>query len=237
MFIDGDAVILAVALCQTLSQFDEFARMKELHAPVCDGWIQRSIMEKLPALTELLLMLLAEPRISVLFGALIMAAVIDTRTRKIPNWLTVFGAVIGLAFAMAVPFSPQGGFGSALGGMALGLMLPLPLYAFGVMGAGDVKLFAMIGAFLGSSDIAFAVLCSFIVGGAAALGFALVHGVFLRMMANIKNIAQLSLFSVMGSMRPQAHIDAAASVGKVPYGVSICVGTIGYVVARHLGYL
>jgi len=227
----------AAVLRQTFSQPDEFARMSALHAPACNKWIQRPIMEELSALTELLLTLLAQPHIGVLFGFLIGAAVIDTRTRKIPNWLTASGAVTGVAFAIALPFSQQGGVESALGGMALGLMLPLPLYAFGVMGAGDVKLFAMTGAFLGTSDIALAVLCSFIVGGAAALGFALVHGVFLRMMANIKNVAQLSLFAVMGSMRPQAHIDAAASVGKMPYGVSICVGTIGYIVASHLGYL
>ena len=81
----------------------------------------------------------------------------DVLTRRIPNWLVLSGMLMGLALNSILPsgagfFSdPSGaiGFLLALEGAALGLAMLLPLYAFGAMGAGDVKLMAMVGAFLG----------------------------------------------------------------------------------------
>jgi prepilin peptidase CpaA len=45
------------------------------------------------------------------------------------------------------------------------------------------------------------------------------------------------LVSVIGGVKPTAHIDTSVSAGRIPYGVSICIGTIGYIVAKQLGYL
>lgn len=194
-------------------------------------------MDEFSSLIELLVMLITDPRSGSLIALLAVAAVIDYRTYKIPNWLTVPGAALALAYAAAVPFSPKLGFLWALGGCALGLFMLLPLYMVKVMGAGDVKLMAMAGAFLGVSDTFYAILCTFIVGGIAALGYALLHGATGRMLGNIKTDVQSILLQAAGGIRPVSMLAAGKSVGRLPYGVSISIGTIGYVVAKQLGYL
>ena len=88
-----------------------------------------------------------------LFALLAWAAVVDWRTRKIPNWLT-FGLLGGgilralllpLADVVAVDFH----VGDALLGCAAGFLLGVPLFAIGARGAGDAKLYIACGAWLG----------------------------------------------------------------------------------------
>jgi len=75
------------------------------------------------------------------------AAVTDYRTRKIPNWLTVPMAVVGLAYHSFAP----GGFGPllALAGFGVGFILLLLPWLLGGGGMGDVKLLAALGTWLG----------------------------------------------------------------------------------------
>src|SRR5262245_23535685 len=111
--------------------------------------------------------------IVLLAGLLAWAVASDVRSRRIPNKLVVAGLLAGLALQATVTpgaglFSePFGALGllKASAGMALGLVLLLPMYALGAMGAGDVKLMAMLGAFLGPLDILGAGLSSVLAGG------------------------------------------------------------------------
>ena len=64
----------------------------------------------------------------------------------------------------------------SLGGAALGLALLLPLYAIGGMGAGDVKLLAGVGAWIGPVLIWGAFVCSALVGGVMALAMVVWSG-------------------------------------------------------------
>lgn len=194
-------------------------------------------MQEFKSLIELLTMLVMDPRNSVLFAVLIVASVSDCRTYKIPNWLTGGGVLFGLGYSLVVPFSPYTAFLWALGGLLVGFVMMVPLYAIRAMGAGDVKLMAMIGTFLGVQDTFFAVIATFIVGGIAAIGFGFFHRALGRMFTNIRSAAQVTVLSVIGGIRPDTHIDASSSVGKLPYGVSISIGTIGYVTGKHLGFI
>lgn len=186
-------------------------------------------------LQELLLILVTDPRTSTLLSLLLIAAVIDYRTYRIPNWLTFGGAAFALLYSIAVPFTPFHGFLWSLGGLTVGLFIMLPLHMLRVMGAGDVKLMAMAGAFLGVADTLYAVLSTFIVGGVAGILFALYYKVFGRMISNIKASVQLMLLSAVTGTAVGNSVQAAQSVGKLPYGVSICIGTAGYVVAKQIG--
>lgn len=102
----------------------------------------------------------------------------DLRSRRVPNGLVA----AGLAVALAIPLA--GALGAADGpswrlaatsvapwaaGLVLGGLLLLPGYALGGMAAGDVKLMAMAGAFLGPGLATAAVLYTCLVGGALAL--------------------------------------------------------------------
>jgi prepilin peptidase CpaA len=81
-----------------------------------------------------------------LIGALAVAAVIDARYRRIPNWLT-FGLLIAGLVRAAMLGSQI--FGHAMLGMLVGAAIPLILYIISAVGGGDVKLFAAIGAWVG----------------------------------------------------------------------------------------
>jgi prepilin peptidase CpaA len=76
-----------------------------------------------------------------------IAAVLDYRTRKIPNWLTVSAALLGLAYNSFAP----GGMGpvTAIAGLVVGFGLLLLPWMLGGGGMGDVKLLAGLGAWLG----------------------------------------------------------------------------------------
>lgn len=194
-------------------------------------------MQEFKSFLELLGMLATDTRSMVLLLLLTIAAVIDFRTYRIPNWLTFSGMVFGLGYSLLNPGVMDKGLLWALAGLGLGFAAMLPMYVMRVMGAGDVKLMAMAGGLLGLEATFQAILCTFIVGGIASLCFAAVHRVMGRMLANIRDIFRLAVMSAAAGMRPSLHVDAAHSIGKLPYGVSIAIGTSSFVLARHFGYL
>ena len=193
-------------------------------------------MQELNSLIELLAMLVMEPRTAILFALLVMASVCDYRTYKIPNWLTAGGIVFALIYNAAVSFSRDHGFLWAFGGLMVGFMVMLPCYALRIMGAGDVKLMAMVGAFLGVTDTLHAVIYSFIAGGIAALIFAFHTHALTRMLGNLKNMTQMMMLSAIGGFKPDIQIEPGKSVGKLAFGICISIGTITYVVGKQLGF-
>ncbi len=182
--------------------------------------------------------------IVLLAGLLAWAVASDVRSRRIPNKLVLLGLVSGLALQATVTpgaglFSePFGALGmlKAGAGMLLGLLLLLPMYALGAMGAGDVKLMAMLGAFLGPLDILGAGLASVLAGGVLALLVALFQGSLRKVAGNVKLMVLGSV--LRGMSGGSARIDApSAATGQLPYAVAIATGTVCYLLlTRYLGW-
>ena len=193
-------------------------------------------MQEIHALLELLAMLVFDPRTAVLIALLVIAAVSDYRSYRIPNWLTFGGATFALVYKTVIAVSPGSAFLMAWGGLLLGFAIMLPLYLLHAMGAGDVKLMAMVGAFLGLDETLQAVLWALIAGGAGAIGFALLKGRVGRMLRNTRDVLRDLVTLSLAGVRPDARMHAGQSIGKLPYGVCISVGTIGYVLSRQLGF-
>jgi prepilin peptidase CpaA len=105
-----------------------------------------------------------------------------------------------------------------------------------VLGAGDVKLMGMVGAFLGLPETLPALLCVFLAGGLAALAFVVVHRSVPQLAANLRAMVQGTVLSALTG-QPFGGMTSAVSVGKLPYGVSISAGSLLYLVAHQLGYL
>ena len=161
------------------------------------------------------------------------AVITDLRARIIPNVLVLAGALAGILLAEIHP----GGIGllRASGGLGLGLVIFLPVYLLRAMGAGDVKLMAMTGAFIGPAAIAEAALWVLLAGGALALVFALRRGVAWRMAVNLRQM----LFSAAASVQTYTLPDFSAgpqTAARLPYAVAIALGVAGFLLASHLGF-
>jgi prepilin peptidase CpaA len=109
-------------------------------------------MPDIHTFTSALAMAHADPRSAMLVALLATATAIDWRTYRIPNWLSVGGMALGL-LGNAAAEGITSGLLPALAGLALGIAVLLPLYALRLMGAGDVKLMAAVGAVIGAPPI------------------------------------------------------------------------------------
>jgi prepilin peptidase CpaA len=189
---------------------------------------------ELRAALELLLGLLADPRTGMLIGLLVAAAWIDFSYGRIPNLLVLGGTLFGLGYAVLMPpfhTSVPEALLSSAAGMVCGFALLLPFYLLRAMGAGDVKLMAMAGTFLGFPEAVWAVLGTFLAGGALSLVYLTWKGELRRALANI---GALGVATGAGCV---PVLDARASAGTLPYGVAIAVGTVGYLALHQLGLI
>lgn len=158
--------------------------------------------------------------------ALIVAAWIDGKELRVPNWITFPMVLTGLIYNTWV--GGWGGMGEGLLGMAVGLACLLPLYAVGGMGAGDVKLMAGVGAWLGWQPTLYAFFVTTIVGAVMAVAMVLWSKTFKRHYANfvmifmewtqIKNPKKLA--EIAAERKPTMRL--------LPYGIPICIGSIAY---------
>lgn len=146
----------------------------------------------------------------------------DLRSRRIPNALTLGGALAGL-IASAIA-GGVGGIGSSGAGWALATVMWLPLYALGGMGAGDVKLIAAIGAWVGPLAIFHTSLYTAVAGGVAAAGLVIARGCVRQTYFNVQLL--LGHWRVAG-FAPQAQLTLAdAASPRLAYAIPILVGTV-----------
>jgi len=171
-----------------------------------------------------------------LFALLAAAVAHDVRARRIPNAIVFPGALAAIALHALLPGGqglfgvPMGGLGvlSALGGWALGLAILMPMYALRLMGAGDVKLLAMVGAFVGAGQILAVAIATLLAGGVLAVCWALWQGSLRRLLGNALQMVLHSGLSGLAGGAVQVEAPAAAS-GRLPYAVAIATATVGCV--------
>jgi len=176
--------------------------------------------------------LVATPRTGLLLALLVAAAVIDVRTYRIPNLLTGPGMLAGLVASTLAAGSPMTGFLNGAAGLFAALLLLLPLHALRAIGAGDVKLAAACGAFLGWPDILPALFFIVVAGGVMALGWSLVQRTTGRAASNVAQIAQsVFLAALLRTGMPNVPVQSA---GRLPYAVCILVGTATFLVVRQV---
>ncbi len=172
---------------------------------------------------------------AILLALLAAAAWFDVRLHRIPNKLVFAGALVALLLHLVLPqgagfvSTMPGGLGllDALAGLGIGLGVFLPLYCLHVMGAGDVKLMAMVGAYLGSEQIWGALFGVALAGGVLAMVIALRRGIFVRVLRNIQAGLYGSLSQVLMGGMPTFDYSAQPTA-QLPYGVAIALGTLGY---------
>jgi prepilin peptidase CpaA len=151
----------------------------------------------------------------------LVACVTDVRSRRIPNVLT-FGA----ALAAVLFQSMAGGWAGAQStvfGWLVGTAFFLPFFLVGGMGAGDVKLLAALGAWLGPTDVVYVGLYTSIAGGAIGLMVALARG---YLNTAVRNVWSLVWQWCLTGIRPVPSVTLDHGNGpRLAYALPIFAGT------------
>jgi prepilin peptidase CpaA len=152
----------------------------------------------------------------------LVACVTDLRSRRIPNILTFGSAAAALGF-QAMTGGATGAVSASLG-WVVGLALFFVPFALGGLGAGDVKLMAALGAWLGPRDALMLALYAGAAGGVLAIVVALARGYLRQAFVNIRLL--LTHWSVVG-IRPLDELTLSHSAApKLAYALPIFVGVV-----------
>jgi len=154
---------------------------------------------------------------------ILLAAVItyyDVRYRRIPNRLVLAALVSGLA--VNAVFGGWSGMRASVVGCAVAFGLMLIMHVFGAMGAGDVKLFAAIGAIIGA-HLVLSTFSVVIITGA-------VLAVFSMLRAGTSRVTMQRVLLILAGLLPGWKIPRfpapADRSQTIPYGVAIALGSL-----------
>lgn len=169
----------------------------------------------------------------ILAGAVALALIAgwtDLRSRRIPNWLTVPGLVIGMVANTVL--GGWSGLKTSLLGALIGLALLLPFVLLRSLGAGDWKLAGALGSFAGPALLMDLLVGSVFVAGLMAVALIIYKGRVRQTLRNIGHILiSLVTFRLPGT---QVSLDNPESL-KVPYGVALALTVVLYGILRKVG--
>jgi len=151
-----------------------------------------------------------------------VATFTDLRSRRIPNWLVLPFLVAGVAVSGCL----QGwqGVGQSFSGLALGMLIYGFLFWMGGMGAGDVKLCAAIGAWIGPDQLFIALVVTGMAGGIMVLCWAAFGGFFKEL---FKGAGDLVFgWTKRGNLRDPEAVVTNPLRRKMPYAPAIAIGTL-----------
>jgi len=157
---------------------------------------------------------------ALVIGALACAT--DLRAARIPNILTFGSILAGVLFHLLAP----GGSGAAAAalGMLAGLLVFFPIFALGALGAGDVKLMAALGTWIGWQPVIYVALYGAVAGGVLAVIIAMWQGYLRKALQNIT--ALVRYWSLVG-IKPLPELTLEAGAGlRLPYALPILVGLV-----------
>jgi prepilin peptidase CpaA len=151
-----------------------------------------------------------------------LGAAYDLSSRRVPNFVTLPAALVGLTI-----HGTLGGWTQLVSSLAAGLLcfsIFLVLYLAGGMGAGDVKLVAAAGCFAGLQHVLSLLFWTALSGGVMAVCLALYRH---KLIETIRNLGALFLHHRLAGLRPhpQLNIGNARTI-RLPYALAIAAGNI-----------
>jgi prepilin peptidase CpaA len=149
------------------------------------------------------------------------AAITDLKWRRIPNWLTIPALPVGLIAQTVYGEGFLQGLLGALGGFAA----LFALFAVGAGGGGDVKLFTVVGSFVGFHNLGIVFVLVAISGGVAAVIVAMRAGALTRVLKNSLMIVASVGRGRWAEFRERSDMNQPGAL-RVAYGVVIAVGSL-----------
>lgn len=159
-----------------------------------------------------------------------VAGYTDYRWRRIPNWLTMPGLVLGIAASASG--SGWTGAKAALLGAGLGLVILLPFVLVRSLGAGDWKLVGALGAFLGPQHLLTVLFATLLIAGVMAFVLVIWKK---RVRQTLRNIWRL-LGALLSLRLPgqDVSLDNPEAL-KIPFGIALAIAMILYAIGRARG--
>ena len=165
-------------------------------------------------------MSIAPAQIFFLIPLAIIIAYYDVRYRRIPNPFVLATLISGVV--MNAVFGGLPGVLSSCAGCLFAFVLMFLLHVFGAMGAGDVKLFASIGAVMGAHLVLPTFLVVVLTGGLlATISIIRAGAVF----ATMQRVLQILVGLLPGWEMPRFAVPADRRT-TIPYGVAITIGSL-----------
>lgn len=174
-----------------------------------------------PIIVEVLLALLVVP-----------AALFDFRQRRVPNWLALWGLLMGVGLNFFLYEAP--GLWMSLEGFGLALLIYFPLYLLRGMGAGDVKLMAAVGAIAGPANWLGILFLTALLGGIAAIVLVVAKDRVRKTFENLWMIlVSIRYRQAPYETNPQLDVRSEKAV-RLPHAVVIACGTVGFLAAAAI---
>jgi prepilin peptidase CpaA len=158
--------------------------------------------------------------IALLLPLAVIITYYDVRYRRIPNAFVLATLVSGV-FINGI-FGGLPGLLTSVGGCALAFGLMFMLHVFGAMGAGDVKLFAAIGAVTGAQLVLPTFIVVVLTGGVLAMVSIIRSG---RVITTMNRVLQILVGLLPGWEMPRFAVPTDRT-HTIPYGVAITIGSI-----------
>jgi len=157
---------------------------------------------------------------------LLIAIVTDLHSSRIPNWLTF--SAMGFALAGHAWLGSMHGVLFSLAGLGTGLGLFFLIYLAGGIGAGDVKLMAAIGAFVGVYGVLSSAWLAMVVGGVYAIAAMCYQW-------GLASAGQRLVYAAYGAVLVggSAWTRELALPFKLRYGLAIAGGTLLFQLGLH----
>lgn len=179
-----------------------------------------------------------EITLALLIPGILYASWIDYAQRRVPNWLNAVLAALGLVF-QGVHYGwyvhGEGGVGWGLLGLAVGFGLLIVPWLMHGMGAGDVKLMAAIGCWLGPWLTLLSFAAGALIGGVVALVMIFSTGRAVHAYTNMQTILMKmrSFDTAFGEFGGARTFGTTSQL--LPYGVPLTAGTIGVLMTYYVG--
>lgn len=147
----------------------------------------------------------------------------DLTVRKIPNWLILVGLTLAILLNAMQGLGP---FSQSIFGFLAGIAVLIVPFALGWLGAGDVKYFGVVGAFLGIAWLPRVAFYMILAAGAMALGYLLVHRIRVNAFKGMWTDFRLAIISFGHILPPSIRTRVDKGSHTVPWAVAISAGTI-----------
>lgn len=153
-------------------------------------------------------------------AVVLVAAVIDARERRIPNWLAGPYLLIGLSLRWVME-GPVG-LWEGLAAASMALLATVPIYLLGGIGMGDCKLLAAVGAWLGLHQMVYVLFGTALAGGILAVWFAWRSGQLVRALrSTVSVVTGWTRHGIRKNLEVSLDNPSALSM---PYGPAIAAG-------------